>query len=146
MAGGGVAKREPGRVTATDGTVVEGDIEHIGSVTGLKRRAIFMRAEVFICPTLYIGPWEGVHAEAMMSGVGVVAPDYGVFTETLPREYRYHNLKEAVRAVESAQATRGHQWRNRAIDLCSTKVCTGMYDDWLDRIESLSDGRNGWYG
>jgi glycosyltransferase involved in cell wall biosynthesis len=107
---------------------------------------IFSHAEVFICPTLYIGPWEGVHAEAMMSGVGVAAPDYGVFTETLPDGYRYRTLAEGVAAVDLARKSRGVYWRNRAIELCSTEVCTDMYDSWFDRLESLHDGRNGWYG
>lgn len=144
LAGGGVASKEPGRIVATDGTVIEGDVEHIGSITGAKRRMLYAHAEVFICPTLYIGPWEGVHAEAMMSGVGVVAPDYGVFTETLPSRYR--NMSQAVECLEFARARRGHYWRDHAIQLCGTETCTTLYDEWLDRIESLSDGRNGWYG
>lgn len=146
MAGGGVSESEPGRVVATDGTIIEGDVEHIGSITGTKRRMIFAHAEVFLCPTLYIGPWEGVHAEAMMSGVGVAAPDYGVFTETLPTDSRYHTLKQATFAVEIARLTRGKIWRDRAEELCSTDVCTEKYDTWFDRLESLRDGRNGWYG
>lgn len=146
LAGAGVASLEPGRIVATDGTVVEGDVTHVGAVTGEDRRWLFARAEVLICPTLYIGPWEGVHAEAMMSGVGVVAPDYGVFTETVYEHYRYRTLSQAVDAVFWARETRGLGWRDRAIDLYSTEVCTRKYDAWLDRIESLRDGRNGWYG
>lgn len=147
MAGGGVASTEPGRIVATDGTVVEGDhVTHIGSVSGEDRRWLFAHAEVFICPTLYIGPWEGVHAEAMMSGVPVVAPDYGVFTETLPEQFRYRNLAQAHAAVHAARVTRGDVWRQRAIDRFSIKRCAAMYNVWFDRLDSLRDGRNGWYG
>lgn len=145
MAGGGVAHKEPGRIIATDGTVIQGDVEHVGAVGGDARRDLFAKAEVLICPTLYIGPWEGVHAEAMMSGVPVVAPDYGVFTETLPVEYRYRNLGQAVKAVKRAQATRGTEWRRLATDLCGIDRCARMYDDWIDRLMSLRDGRKGWY-
>jgi glycosyltransferase involved in cell wall biosynthesis len=145
MAGGGVAKREKGRITATDGTVIEGKVKHVGAVSGVKRRELFSKALVLICPTLYIGPWEGVHAEAMMSGVGVVAPDYGVFTETLPREHRYRSLKEAVQAVEISTMNRGSWWRTRAKAMFGIEVCTRMYGDWFDALESLRDGRNGWY-
>lgn len=147
MAGGGVAFKEPGLIVATDGTVIEGDhVTHIGGVSGEDRRWLFAHAQVFICPTLYVGPWEGVHAEAMMSGVPVVAPDCGVFTETLPAGYRYRTLNQAVAAVHAGAQTRGEAWRERAIRKCSTKVCTAMYDSWFDRLESLQDGRNGWYG
>lgn len=145
MAGGGVAFREPGRIVATDGTIIEGDIEHIGAVTGEERKALFAGAEVFICPTLYIGPWEGVHAEAMMSGVPVVAPDYGVFTETLPRAHRYRTFKEAVSAVKNPEMGRGLKWRDHAISLCGIETCADQYDRWFNQLLSLRDGRNGWY-
>lgn len=145
MAGGGVASKEKGLIVATDGTVIAGDhVEHVGSVQREDRKWLFAHAEVFICPTRYIGPWEGVHAEAMMSGVGVVAPDYGVFTETLPSRYR--TLAQAIECVTFARARRGNFWRDHAVRLCSTEVCTEMYDEWFDRLESLRDGRNGWYG
>lgn len=146
MAGGGVAHQEPGLIIATDGTRIEGDhVTHIGSVGGEDRRWLFAHAEVFICPTLYIGPWEGVHAEAMMSGVPVVAPDYGVFTETLPEMFRYRNLAQAHAATHFARQTRGHNWRDAAIAHFSLKRCAAMYDVWFDRLDSLRDGRNGWF-
>ena len=146
LAGGGVQEQSEGRIVATDGTVIEGNVRHVGAFVGLERQQLFAKAEVFMCPTIYIGPWEGVHAEAMMSGVGVAAPDYGVFTETLPKPYRYRNLRQGVEAVNLARQTRGGTWRKRAIEMFSIDTCTGMYDEWLDRIESLRDGRNGWYG
>lgn len=146
MAGGGVKSSEPGRVVATDGTVIEGNVEHIGSITGAKRRMVYAHAEVFICPTLYIGPWEGVHAEALMSGIGVVAPDYGVFTETLPPQFRYRTLAQAKRAVGIARQHRGQTPRLTAISQFSTATCTKMYDEWFGRLEMLRNGRNGWYG
>lgn len=145
LAGGGVKNRDGNRIEATDGTIIEGNVEHVGSVQGQARRDLFAHAEVFICPTLYIGPWEGVHAEALMSGVGVVAPDYGVFTETLDSEYRYRTLGQAVEATVEAQRYRGG-FREYAIKAFGTERCTEMYDEWFDRLESLRDGRNGWYG
>ena len=145
MAGGGVAHQEPGKVIATDGTVIEGDVEHIGPVVGKDRRRLFAEAEVFICPTLYIGPWEGVHAEAMMSGIPVVAPDYGVFTETLPREHRYRTFRQAVRAVQEPFMPRGKVWRGMAINQFGISVCADQYDEWFNRLLALRDGRNGWY-
>lgn len=146
MAGGGVDRVEPGLVVASDGTEIRGDVTHVGAVTGEDRRWLFAHAEVLICPTLYIGPWEGVHAEALMSGVPVVAPDYGVFTETLPTPWRYRTMRGAVAAVESARDNRGEVWRGYAIDRFGLETCADLYDEWFDRLESLRDGRNGWYG
>lgn len=145
LAGAGIAKEEPGKLIATDGTVIEGDIEYVGSVVGEDRRSLFAGAEVFICPTIYIGPWEGVHAEALMSGVPVVAPDYGVFTETLPSEHRYRTFRQAVNAVNNVRPSRGEYWRNYADNMFGIERCADMYDEWFDRLESLRDGRGGWY-
>lgn len=147
MAGAGVAESGDDWVRFTDGTFASSGagIRHVGAVSGKDRASLFAGAEVFICPTLYIGPWEGVHAEAMMSGVPVVAPDHGVFCETLPRRQRYRSLADAVRAVEEPSAPRGRWWRDHAVDLCGIENCADMYDDWFDRLESLRDGRNGWY-
>lgn len=145
LAGGGVASKEKGRIVATDGTVIEGDVEHVGAVTGEDRQRLFAEAEVFICPTLYIGPWEGVHAEAMMSGVPVVAPDYGVFTETLPQAHRYRMFRQAVNMTANPAVPRGEAWRNHAIELCGIDHCAELYSQWFERLLSLRDGRNGWY-
>jgi glycosyltransferase involved in cell wall biosynthesis len=146
IAGAGAKKVSKGEILCEDGTLIRGDIEYVGVKVGDERRDLFAKAEVLICPTLYIGPWEGVHAEAMMSGVGVVAPDYGVFAETLPKQYRYRNMKQGVQAVRLASQMRGAGWRSYASDLCGISVCTEKYESWIDRLNSLRDGRNGWYG
>lgn len=145
LAGSGVGHVEPGLVVASDGTEIRCDVTHIGSVSGGDRRWLFAHAEVLICPTRYIGPWEGVHAEAMMSGVPVVAPDYGVFTETIPSGHRYRTLAQAVASTHIGRSSRGQAWRDHAISLCGIEKCTRMYDAWFDRLESLRDGRGGWY-
>lgn len=144
MAGGGVASNEPGRIVATDGTVVEGNhVTHIGSVGGEDRRWLFAHAEVLICPTLYIGPWEGVHAEALMSGVPVIAPDYGAFTETIPPQFRYRNLKQAVAAFHIGKPYRGEYLRGHASRNFGIEKCAAMYDGWFERLEDLYG--DGWY-
>lgn len=145
LAGGGVKEKSPGRIVATDGTVIEGNVEHIGSLVGDQRREVFAKAQLFICPTIYIGPWEGVHAESLMSGVPVIAPDYGVFTETLPKELRYRNLKQALKAADIANRTRGEHWREFAIRSFGIDACAQMYAEWFDRLDTLRDGSNGWY-
>lgn len=144
MAGAGVMAKSEGRVVATDGTIIEcPSLEHVGSVSGAARADLYAKAEVMLVPTLYIGPWEGVHAEALMSGVQVVAPDYGVFTETIEPEFRYRTLNEAVECVGRAREARGVNLRDKSIQRFGINRCADMYDAWLKRIESLSNG--GWY-
>lgn len=143
IAGAGALTVEPGKIVATDGTTILGNVEYCGSVNLQARTDLYSHAEVMLVPTLYIGPWEGVHAEALMSDVGVVAPDYGVFTETLPRELRYRTIGEAVRAVATAREMRG-SFREDAIKRFSLQKCTEMYDEWFKRLDLLSG--EGWYG
>lgn len=145
LAGAGVASQEPGRIVATDGTVIEGDVLHVGAVSGEMRRQLFAGAEVFIMPTLYIEPFGNSHIESQCSGVAAVGPDYGVFTETLPPEYRYRSLQQAVDAVNLARETRGQWWRDRVIAYCGVERCTRLYDEWFDRLETLRGGGTGWY-
>lgn len=143
MAGAGVAHSEPGKIIATDGTTILGDVEHVGSVTGEARKALYAHAEVMLVPTLYIGPWEGVHAEALASGVQVVAPDYGVFTETIEPQFRYRTLGGAVEAVNRARSVRSPVLRERTLKRYSLEQCASMYEEWLGRLDLL-DGA-GWY-
>lgn len=146
LAGAGVAHHAPGLIVTTDGTRIEGDhVEYVGAVIGEERRRLFARAEYFICPTIYIEPWGGVHAEAMMSGLPTVAPDYGAFTDTLPRKHRYRMMHEAINALTNPAHPRGQWWRDYAIDLCGIDKCADMYADWIDRLYSIRDGRGGWY-
>ena len=151
MAGGGVKLRSEGLLVATDGTEVLGDhVTHVGSLNPSQRADFLAAADVFICPTVYIGPFETVHAEALMSGVPVVAPDYGVFTETVDPEFRYRTLQGAVEATQRAlgyvENDPGFKTalRASAIKRFSIEACSKMYDEWFTRLEGLKG--LGWYG
>jgi glycosyltransferase involved in cell wall biosynthesis len=145
VAGAGMASYTPNKqIVGTDGVTIDGNVEYVGAVAAEERKKLYAGASVMLVPTLYIGPWEGVHAEAMMSGVQVVAPDYGVFTETVAPEFRYRTLGEAVRATELAITNRGPHLREWAIETYSMEACAKMYSEWLTRLDLLPTP--GWYG
>lgn len=157
LAGGGVFRRWSGnsvggrRVEATDGTTIWGDhVEHVGSLNPVERRDFLSHAAVMLVPTLYIGPFETVHAEALLSGVPVVTPDYGVFTETVDKAFRYATMAEAVdatkRAVElSKNAAFKQELRESAVERFSIEACSVLYDKWFKNLETLRDGSGGFY-
>lgn len=146
IAGAGIADDTPGRLVCIDGTIIEGDhVDYVGSVTGDDRRELFARASFLIMPTLYVEPFGNVHIEAMMSGLGVVVPDFGVFTETVPEHYRFRNMSQAVEAARLAHLTRHGFWREHATSIAAPDRCRAKYDRWFDRLASLRDGRNGFY-
>lgn len=144
IAGAGMKDYIPGKSLVGDGVVVEGNIEYMGAVAGEERKALYAHASVMIVPTLYIGPWEGVHAEAFMSGVQVVAPDYGVFVETVNPEFRYRHLSQAISATERAVHNRGRHLREWAIETFGIERCAEMYAEWFNRLDLLPTP--GWYG
>jgi glycosyltransferase involved in cell wall biosynthesis len=120
----------------------------IGTVTPTERKILMAGAELMITPTLYVGPFEGVHVESLLSGVPVIAPNYGVFTETLPREWRYTSMASAVQAAEIARHARlydGERIRQDAIARFSLDAAAKMYDRWFHQLDTLRGGGLGWY-
>lgn len=154
MAGAGIAKNEGGIITCTDGSSFPSkDITLMGYVDPAKRKRLLSKAQVMIVPTRYIGPFEGVHVEAMLSGCPVIAPDHGVFTETIEHGFngfRYRMLDEAVEAVSlTTKHHFGYEERKdiqaHARSCYSIERCAELYGAWLRRLRTLRDGSNGWY-
>jgi glycosyltransferase involved in cell wall biosynthesis len=153
MAGAGAAYSQAveAQLQCTDGTLVgePGAIDYRGAVGPLARKKLLSGASVFICPTIYIEPFGTVHAEALMSGVPVIAPDYGVFTETLTNSadgHRYRMLREAVEGVEWFKRTDDQHTRSsraRRAERFSMERSADAWDRWLRRLETLFG--DGWY-
>lgn len=157
-AGAGAHQAGPD-ILCDDGTVIP-DATYLGALGPVDRRKVLSRASVLICPTLYIEPGANVHVEAMLSGIGVVAPDYGIFSETLPTTWRYRSLAEAKEAVSFAVECRqrplgpdGMQNFDYYFDEGSIRTWAirkhGMgaaafhYKRWLKRLRTLHG--DGWY-
>ena len=138
------AHQEGDEIVTDDGCRLKGT--YLGTVEPKERKRLLSHASALLVPTLYIEPFATVHIEAMMSGVPVIAPDYGVFTETLDpmiSGVRYRMLREAVQAVEDVRDLRGTSLRNYAVARYSTFICGAMYHNWIDRLLTLQG--EGWY-
>lgn len=144
VAGAG-GTRVAGGIQCDDGSLIKANsITYAGVVNPEQRKFLLSRAEAFICPTLYVEPWGGVHIEAMASGVAVAAPDWGVFSETLPEDQRYNLLSEACSAVRVARSRRGQAQRDNVLAKYTLETCAIQYADWIDRLSGLRTGRD-WY-
>lgn len=120
--------------------------EYVGMVNPTARRKLLAHASVLIVPTLYVEPFGTVHVEALMSGVPVVASDWGVFTETVEPGvdgYRFRTLAGAVAGLEKAPALRGEPLRAMAIERFSMDAVAVRFDEWLWRLDTLWG--DGWY-
>lgn len=146
VAGAGVAEIMPGRITCIDGTVIEGHhVEYVGSVSGQERRDLFAGAHALLAPTSYIGPWEGVAAEALASGVPSITTDWGAFTEYVPERFRFRSMAQAVAAVDAATSSRGQALRDHVLAIAGRDRCRDLYGEWFARLATLTDGSGGWY-
>lgn len=146
VAGAGMQQYAKRRLVATDGTVIE-PCQYEGIVRPATRKALLSHASVVIMPTLYIEPFGTVHAEAMASGVPVLASDFGVFPEVIQNGvngYRFRTLAQAAEQVPLARALRGENVRSRALERYSLEAVAPMFDEWLWRLNTIQDGSDGW--
>jgi glycosyltransferase involved in cell wall biosynthesis len=145
VAGQGVVSNEPGKLCGKE-ICLEGNIEYVGVVDVEERARLMSRAKAVFVPTLYIGPFEGVHVEAMLSGTPVITTDWGCFTETFTdgvHGFRPWNFKEFVTAAERAPLLDGKVIREHAVKHYSLEAVAERYHRYFQHLYTLwSDG---WY-
>jgi glycosyltransferase involved in cell wall biosynthesis len=115
------------------------DVHHVGTVRAEARAELYAGASCTLVPTLYIEPWGGVFAEAMLSGVWPVTTNWGGFTEWVPPECRISRAEDGAEAVYWAITHRGRytdgtDLREFAASSFGLKTCAGLYSAWLDRL------------
>ena len=79
-----------------------GLIEYEGVLDNAERAEFLSHALRVFTPTRYVEPFCGVHVEAMLSGVPVITPDFGIFPETVTNGYhgyRCRTLEDYMSAV-----------------------------------------------
>ena len=123
--------------------------EYIGVVGVEKRGELMSKAKAVFVPSLYIEPFGGVHAEAMLCGTPVITTNFGVFTETVVNGvngYRcdmFRDFVAAAKAVEKFSTAKRKKIRADAQKRFSTTTVAKQYDEYFNRLATLwSDG---WY-
>lgn len=124
------------------------DYEMIGTVTGEDKKNLYANAIAAFTPTIYIGPFEGVHVEAMMSGTPVITSDWGVYPESVidgEVGYRCRMLSDFVRAARNCLDGKIDYTtcRNYATKRYSTEVVSQKYQRYFEQLQTLFD--KGWY-
>ena len=146
LAGQGVTRNTDGVVASAEVTLEGGNIEHVGTVDVTRRGELMAGAKAVFVPTQYIGPFEGVHIEAMMCGTPVITSDWGVFTETVQdgvHGYRARTLGEAMWAARAVDKLKPKKIRDYAISRFSLDSVRYRYQDYFTQLLGLWDG--GWY-
>lgn len=146
VAGQGVASTAPGRIVGQDGTVLEGDVEHVGVVGPDERARLMGGAIATFVPTTYYSPFEGVHAESLLCGTPVITYDHGCFTEYVANGvngYRCSRIADFVDATRDVAALERGAIRERAIGTYGTAALGAAWDAYLRKLMSIR--REGWY-
>lgn len=126
-----------------------GQGEHIGTIDVKQRGKLMSRATALFVPTKYLGPFEGVHAEAMLCGTPVITTNFGVFTETVTNGFNgqrcddFYDFIHAVEWAESLTLQHRKKIRKDAQERFGMDSVALLYDDYIQRIARLSAG--GWY-
>jgi len=132
-------------ITAGQGEPIPG-VEHVGVVRGQEKAELLARARAVLCPTMYVGPFEGVNVEAQLSGTPVLTTPFGAFTETVAHGtsgFLCHTLGEFRAAVDLADGLDPKTIRDWAAERFTLEACAPQYDWWLHRLQTLYF--NGWY-
>jgi len=146
MAGQGVQKNEHGKITSPEVTIEGTNVEHVGTVDVKQRGELMSKARAVFVQTQYIGPFEGVHVEAMMCGTPVITTDWGVFAETVMDGYvgfRTRTLGEAIWAANNVHNLDYSAIRKYAIDRFSINSVRYRYQDYFKQLLGLWE--RGWY-
>jgi glycosyltransferase involved in cell wall biosynthesis len=116
--------------------------EHVGLVGPETRAELMSRALGVFVPTLYLEPFGGAAAEAMLAGVQPITSDWGAFVEYVDPSYRCHVIPEfADAARRSAEQTAVHRVRMRTIaqSIFSTHKCAALYHEYFQRLRTSQE-------
>ena len=130
--------------------------EYGESVGMEERKGLLAGARGLFCLTDYVGPFEGVAVEAMLSGTPVIASDRGAMTETVPHGitgWRCHTLGDVGDAIERIREIAPKVCRGWALRRYSMEVIRHKYDallrlvvngekmglDWMRECPAMAD-------
>lgn len=138
------ARQEGNPIICEDGTVLQGDnLEYFGIADAHQRGELMSKAKALICPTLYIGPFEGVHVEAMMCGTPVLTTPWGAFSETYQHGvhgFKCHTIKEFVEAANNVDKLDRQAIHEYAQGRYSMDVVAKQYIDYFNLLDGLNRG------
>jgi len=116
--------------------------EYVGMVGPDERTELMANARALFVPTMYVGPFEGVHAEAQLCGTPVITTDWGVFTETVENGvngYRCKMFRDFVRAAQEVDKLDRSSIRRAAQARYSTEAVAPQYEEYFSRLLTLWD-------
>jgi glycosyltransferase involved in cell wall biosynthesis len=122
-------------------------VSHIGTVGSVERADLMAGAIALFAPTVYIGPFEGVHVEAALCGTPTISTDWGVFTETILQGvtgYRCRVFDDFLEAAKLCPSLDSQVIRDYAVANFSLEAAAVKYQRYFEDL-SAGVGKPNWY-
>jgi glycosyltransferase involved in cell wall biosynthesis len=126
-------------LTAGAGNCIPEYATHIGVAGPQERRVLLRHAMGVLTPSTYLEPFGGVAVEAMMSGVPVIASDWGGFADTVHSGFngwRIQTISEGVRCVHAINGLDRAAIREEA-QRFSIDAIRPQFNRWFENLSSL---------
>lgn len=147
IAGQGVVSVDGDTIRGTDFEISGDNIEYVGVVNTKERSQLMANALVVICPTLYVGPFEGVSVESLFCGTPIITTDWGAFVENNIDQktgFRIRSLGEGLWALKNLHMLWSpKKLRKYAIDKFSIWNVRWQYQEYFEHLSTLWN--KGWY-
>lgn len=147
LAGQGIVIQDDGSLKAKEFELpANPNFEYLGTVDVKQRGELMSKAKALFVPTQYIGPFEGVHIEAMLCGIPVITTDWGVFAETVSNGfngYRTRTVGEMEWAMDNVDKLDRKAIRQWAQDNFSIDRVRYQYQAYFEQLFEL--WKTGWY-
>lgn len=120
--------------------------EYYGVAGVEERKELMGNAKALMCPSLYLEPFGGVHAEALLSGTPVISTDWGVYPESIVNGvngYRCKTFGDFLYAAQNCDILDRQAIQKAAVDRFSLEAIAPQYEAYFKQIIDLED--KGWY-
>jgi glycosyltransferase involved in cell wall biosynthesis len=114
--------------------------EYVGTVGPKERGKLMSKAKAVFAPSLYLEPFGGVTAEAMLCGTPIITTDWGAFSENNIQGvtgYRCRTFKEFCQAAKDVNKLDNKFIREYAVSKFSTDVVALEYEKYFKRLLTL---------
>lgn len=110
--------------------------EYVGYADAKKRAELMGNAKAVFCPSTYLEPFCGVHAESMLCGTPVITTNFGAFTDYVidgVNGYRCNTLNDFVWAAKNVDKLDTKTIRKTAEQFTMEEV-SKLYQKWFEDL------------
>lgn len=128
-------------------------VERVGYADKKSRSELMGKAKAVFVPTIYLEPFGGVAAEAMLCGTPVITTNFGAFTDYNIdglTGYKCNTLRDFIDASKKVIHLSPKDIHNYAVEKFSMETVKWDYQRWFEDLyalweSSVDDKKKGWH-